>query len=623
MNTAEKYVFIKKCILISLLAVCMTAFFSFSAFAQQNTFTFSENKIEASDGSAGGYKIEGTSLTINEAGTYVITGSCPQGSIKVKKETTDVTLVLKDLTLSCSDSAPIVCNKSTGTVIQVEDTVTLADKENINEEETNADFEGACIKVKSGASLVISGDGTLNIDGSVCKNGIKGAATSKITVDGSVVFNIKAANSGLAADGSMILNGGTFNVEAEDAIKCDPDDDDTESLGDLTVNGGNYKIKASGDGIRANGKLEINDGVFDITAEEGLEATYLLINGGTFTINASDDGINASDKSSRYAIKIEINGGNITLKMAQGDTDAFDSNGDLIINGGTLNITAQFPFDFDGKGEFNGGDITVNGQKVTSLTGQMMGGFGRMNGQMPPEMSGMNVRDGRMMPGSQNAEQFSDGQTPPEMPEGEMPPEMPGMNVRGGREMFGMDGKGKWSKASDWAKEELNKAYGKKLIPEILDNNDLTECVTRKEFAHIIVRMYEALSGKQAQTSGENPFADTDDGEVLKAYCLGITKGTSENTFSPNDLITREEIAAMTTRAMDAAGVNTEFDASSVNVFDDDCDMHDWGRKAVYFMSCHNIIKGMGDNKFDANGNATREQALLICERSVEQFAKA
>jgi hypothetical protein len=445
MNTTKTHVFIKNVILISLLAVCMTAFLSFSAFAQQNTFTFSENKIEASDGSAGGYKIEGTSLTINEAGTYVITGSCPQGSIKVKKETTGVILVLKDLTLSCSDSAPVVCNKSTGTVIQVEGTVTLADKENINEEETNADFEGACIKVKSGASLVISGDGTLNIDGSVCKNGIKGAATSKITVDGSVVFNIKAANSGLAADGSMILNGGTFNVEAEDAIKCDPDDDDTESLGDLTVNGGNYKIKASGDGIRANGKLEINDGVFDITAEEGLEATYLLINGGTFTINASDDGINASDKSSRYAIKIEINGGNITLKMAQGDTDAFDSNGDLIINGGTLNITAQFPFDFDGKGEFNGGDITVNGQKVTSLTGQMMGGFGRMNGQMPPEMSGMNVRDGRMMPGSQNAEQFSDGQTPPEMPEGEMPPEMSGMNVRGGRMMPGTQGAEQWS----------------------------------------------------------------------------------------------------------------------------------------------------------------------------------
>ena len=32
------------------------------------------------------------------------------------------------------------------------------------------------------------------------------------------------------------------------------------------------------------------------------------------------------------------------------DTDAIDSNGDLTINGGTFDITAQSAFDYDGKG---------------------------------------------------------------------------------------------------------------------------------------------------------------------------------------------------------------------------------------------------------------------------------
>ena len=60
--------------------------------------------------------------------------------------------------------------------------------------------------------------------------------------------------------------------------------------------------------------------------------------------------------------------------MGQGDTDAIDANGNIYINGGTINITAQSAFDFDGTGELNGGTVTVNGSVITELTNQMMGG---------------------------------------------------------------------------------------------------------------------------------------------------------------------------------------------------------------------------------------------------------
>ena len=233
------------------------------------------------------------------------------------------------------------------------------------------------------------------------------------------------------------------------------------------------------------------------------------------------------------------------------------------------------------------------------------------DGQTPPEMPEMNARGGRMMPGMQNGEQ----------PDGQTPPEMPDMDARGGRMMPGMNGK--WAKASDWAEEELNKAYDKNLIPDSLNNDDLTEYVTRKEFAHIIIKLYEALTGKKAEEISENPFSDTNDSEVLKAYNLGISNGTSATTFSPDDFITREEIAVMTTRAVNAAGINTEFDMDSVSRYDDEGDMHEWGKRAIYFMSCNNIVKGTGNNLFDVKGTATKEQALLICERSVENFAKA
>ena len=64
--------------------------------------------------------------------------------------------------------------------------------------------------------------------------------------------------------------------------------------------------------------------------------------------------------------------------MGQGDTDAIDSNGNLYINGGTINITAQSPFDYDGEAKYSGGTLIVNGTETTSITNQMMGGGGMM-----------------------------------------------------------------------------------------------------------------------------------------------------------------------------------------------------------------------------------------------------
>ena len=129
--------------------------------------------------------------------------------------------------------------------------------------------------------------------------------------------------------------------------------------------------------------IEINKGTFNITASEGIEATYIKINDGSINISATDDGINASNKSDKYDINIEINGGNITIKMGAGDTDAIDSNGNLYVNGGRIDITANSPFDYDGKAEYNGGTIIVNGNTMNSITNQMMGGG--MGGGMPQD----------------------------------------------------------------------------------------------------------------------------------------------------------------------------------------------------------------------------------------------
>lgn len=178
-----------------------------------------------------------------------------------------------------------------------------------------------------------------------------------------------------------------------------------------------------------------------------------------------------------------------------------------------------------------------------------------------------------------------------------------------------------WSKASEWAEPELKEASKENLIPEIFDEANLTKNITRKEFAHTVVKMYEKITGQKAVPIAKNPFTDTKDKEVLKAYNIGITNGTSDTTFSPDALITREQMATMMTRALTKAGKDTSRPASA-KLFADDSEFSEYAKDSIYYMSSIEIIKGVGENKFNAKGNASREQALAISIRCVKKLNK-
>ena len=195
---------------------------------------------------------------------------------------------------------------------------------------------------------------------------------------------------------------------------------------------------------------------------------------------------------------------------------------------------------------------------------------------------------------------------------------------------------------SEWANEELEKADAMGLIPDCLDGTDLTQDITRAEFAAVAVKVYEALSGTPAIPIVNNPFTDTSDVEVLKAYNIGAVNGTSATTYDPDALLNREQAATMLTRVfkkVTLAGWTLQTDSqftlpyTKPAVFADDKDISDWAKDSVYFMAANGIINGMGDNKFapknvtteeQATGytNATREQALLIAVRMVENLGK-
>ena len=99
----------------------------------------------------------------------------------------------------------------------------------------------------------------------------------------------------------------------------------------------------------------------------------------------------------------------------------------------------------------------------------------------------------------------------------------------------------------EWALNLVNQAIAGGLMPDHLKGQDLREPITRLQFAALTVRLYETASGQSIEAPGENPFTDTSDPEALKAYSMGFTAGTSDSTFGPGELLTREQ-AAVTRR---------------------------------------------------------------------------
>ena len=319
-------------------------------------FTFSDSGIEAvltnlgDESTSEKYEIDGTSLVIKKAGVYVLAGSCTDGSVKVKKGTTGVVLVLNGLTLTSADTAVIACNKSSQVTIEAaagsENTLTDSAQNNEDNYPDNENVENAVLKCKDGSQVVLCGTGILNINANG-KNGIKSGATT--TEEGEASLTIK----------ELTLN---ITAPVNDALNA-------EEL--LNVESGSLTISAADDAVHCDLVLNIGEegtqgpSITITECNEGLEGATVNIASGDIDITASDDCINAGNSGlSGYDFEINISGGTINAYTSNGD--GFDSNADMNISAGTVvvwsaNSADNEPLDADGTITISGGIVLAAG----------------------------------------------------------------------------------------------------------------------------------------------------------------------------------------------------------------------------------------------------------------------
>ena len=236
-----------------------------------------------------GASFSAQTLTISQAGTYVLTGSGKNLKLVVEAADTDqVHLVFQNLTL-----------EGEGTLLQInkahEVVISLAEgSQNALTESQASDDEKVKATIHSQVPLTLNGTGSLTLT-ALTKNALEVEDDLKVLGG---TYTVKAANHGFKAEGALDIEAATLTIEAgKDGLHAEHDE--TTERATVTLNPTQLSIAATEDGVDAGNELTIKGGTITVSqSEEGLEARVIRQLGGDVTIKSSDDGVNASAGSS-------------------------------------------------------------------------------------------------------------------------------------------------------------------------------------------------------------------------------------------------------------------------------------------------------------------------------------
>ena len=170
------------------------------------------------------------------------------------------------------------------------------------------------------------------------------------------------------------------------------------------------------------------------------------------------------------------------------------------------------------------------------------------------------------------------------------------------------------TKINDWAVPDVGRAARLGLLTATL-GTDYTRDITRLQFSELVVNWVEKATGDTIDGTSVK-FSATTRIAAQKSAVVGIVKGTGDGTsFSPNRLITREEVATMLYRAIHYTNPNNNLDTASLTTGADNAHVSNWAKDALSSMVGGGIINGTSDNTLAPKANVSMEQAAILIYR--------
>lgn len=278
--------------------------------------------------------ISDNTITINNEGTYILSGELSNGQIVVEAEQTDkLQLVFDNVSVNCDTSAAVYVKQADKVFI------TLAEG---SENELSNTSEFSAIDENNIDSVIFSKDDiTLNGSGSLvinaeCGHGI--VSKDDLVLTGGT-YSITAAGHALSGKDSVRIADGSYTlITGKDGIHAENGDD--VSLGFIYIAGGSFTIESEGDGMDSGSSLYIEEGEISIDAGGGsvnAETHQETWGRMPFSDSETSDTETLSTKGIKAAGNLIINGGAIDIDSAD---DAIHSNADISISNAECELSA-------------------------------------------------------------------------------------------------------------------------------------------------------------------------------------------------------------------------------------------------------------------------------------------
>lgn len=300
------------------------------------------------------FRIEGSSsvkqesnvYTIQNAGTYTISGNLNGGQVVVKKNVGAVKIILNNVSIKGTTAAIEIKSGNTATIEVKEGTKNyLDDGESKAFEEVFASDQDDEPKgtLFSKSDLVIEGSGELYIISEAEGISYTDVSTkvttteainaiqvkkSNLTINDSSIY-IKSVSNGIKVKGITTISKAKVEIKsANDAIDCDYNEDisSDNTTGAINLAESDLIIESERDGLQSGSSIKIDSGLYSIKSGGGSKAS-----GNSST--ESYKGIKTSNSDTNVNNTITINGGEIHIDSYD---DALHSDNDIYIEGGVI-----------------------------------------------------------------------------------------------------------------------------------------------------------------------------------------------------------------------------------------------------------------------------------------------